>query len=73
MTLRTLNYGNCGIFLIMGNAGFVSSIVGLRHQDLAWKVLWTAAPQPSSPNPTLRALNPTSSKPILGLILAFSP
>ena len=22
MTLRTLNYGNYGIFLIMGNAGF---------------------------------------------------
>ena len=26
-TLRTLNDGNYGIFLIMGNAGFVSSIV----------------------------------------------
>ena len=25
MTLRTLNYGNYGIFLIMGNAGFISS------------------------------------------------
>ena len=24
MTLRTLNYGNYGIFLIMGNAGFLS-------------------------------------------------
>ena len=23
MTLRTLNYGNYGIFLIMGHAGFV--------------------------------------------------
>ena len=34
MTLRTLNYGNYGIFLIMGNAGFcpsaVSSSVGLE-------------------------------------------
>ena len=28
MTLRTLNYGNYGIFLSMGNAGFISSIVG---------------------------------------------
>ena len=27
MTLRTLNYGNYGIFLIMGNAGFRPSAV----------------------------------------------
>ena len=27
MTLRTLNYGNYGIFPIMGNAGFISSTV----------------------------------------------
>ena len=27
MTLRTLNYGNYGIFLIMGNAGFCPSSV----------------------------------------------
>ena len=27
MTLRTLNYGNCGVFPIMGNAGFISSTV----------------------------------------------
>ena len=27
ITLRTLNYGNFGIFLIMGNAGFISSAV----------------------------------------------
>ena len=26
-TLRTLNYGNFGIFLIMGNARFISSAV----------------------------------------------
>ena len=25
VTLRTLNYGNSGLFLIMGNAGFISS------------------------------------------------
>ena len=30
MTLRTLNYGNYGIFLIMGNAGFCPSTVGLH-------------------------------------------
>ena len=29
MTLRTLNYGNYGIFLIMGNAGFIPSTVVL--------------------------------------------
>ena len=28
MTLRTLDYGNYGIFLIMGNAGFCPSTVG---------------------------------------------
>ena len=28
MTLRILKYGNHGIFLIMGNAGFISSSVG---------------------------------------------
>ena len=27
MTLRTLNYGNYGIFLIMSNAGFCPSAV----------------------------------------------
>ena len=30
MTLRTLNYGNYGIFLIMGNAGFCPSAVSIR-------------------------------------------
>ena len=29
-SLRTLNYGNYGIFLIMGNAGFLSSTVPQR-------------------------------------------
>ena len=29
MTLRTLNYGNYGIFLIMGHAGFCPSTVVL--------------------------------------------
>ena len=29
MTLRTLKYGNYGIFLIMGNAGFCPSTVVL--------------------------------------------
>ena len=29
ITLRILNYGNYGIFLIMGSAGFISSTVPL--------------------------------------------
>ena len=35
MTLRTLNYGNYGIFLIMGNAGFCPSTVAIRSSGLA--------------------------------------
>ena len=31
MTLRTLNYGNYGIFLIMGHAGFWPSTVSFRR------------------------------------------
>ena len=34
MTLRTLNYGNYGIFLIMGHAGFCPSTVGAHTLDL---------------------------------------
>ena len=29
----TLDYGNCGIFLIMGNAGFVSSTAAPDSDD----------------------------------------
>ena len=34
MTLRTLNYGNYGIFLIMGNAGFCPSAVWVKVEGL---------------------------------------
>ena len=34
MTLTTLNYGNYGIFLIMGNAGFCPSTVRLMDKIL---------------------------------------
>ena len=34
MTLRTLNYGNYGIFLMMGNAGFCPSAVPLADLGL---------------------------------------
>ena len=34
MTLRTLNYGNYGIFLIMGNAGFCPSTALVVFWDL---------------------------------------
>ena len=37
MTLRTLNYGNYGIFLIMGNAGFCPSTVCPSHPRLICK------------------------------------
>ena len=33
MTLRTLNYGNYGIFLIMGSAGFCPSTVWMIQGD----------------------------------------
>ena len=33
MTLRTLNYGNYGIFLIMGNAGFCPSAVSPVQEE----------------------------------------
>ena len=36
MTLTTPNYGNYGIFLIMGNAGFCPSTVGLRVWGLGF-------------------------------------
>ena len=34
LSLRTLNYGNYGIFLIMGSAGFISSTVRISDVDL---------------------------------------
>ena len=34
MTLRTLNYGNYGIFLIMGHAGFCPSTEGPLEEPL---------------------------------------
>ena len=34
MTLRTLNYGNYGMLLIMGHAGFCPSTVGFRAHVL---------------------------------------
>ena len=34
MTLRTLNYGNYGIFFIMGNAGFCPSTVRVIYKGL---------------------------------------
>ena len=33
MTLRTPNYGNYGIFLIMGNAGFILSPVACPSRE----------------------------------------
>ena len=43
LTLRTLHYGNYGTFLIMGNAGFISSTVFWSFQadppEAQW-LLW---------------------------------
>ena len=33
MTLRTLNSGNYGMLLIMGNAGFISSTVVIKTTE----------------------------------------
>ena len=39
MTLRTLNYGNYGMFLIMGNAGFCPSAVRVPSKGFRAKFL----------------------------------
>ena len=46
MTLRTLNYGNYGIFLIMGNAGFCPSTVyyTIIAQGLGTRSVYCAIP-----------------------------
>ena len=48
MTLRTLSYGNYGIFLVMGNAGFIPSTVVLvflqASRCLAYQVLSSKMP-----------------------------
>ena len=45
MTLRTLNYGNYGIFLIMGNAGFCPSTVGTEKSSFAHSLQTVVKPQ----------------------------
>ena len=43
ITLMTLDNGGDGIFLIMGNAGFISSIVGFRaHLQTGARLLFRA-------------------------------
>ena len=57
MTLRTLNYGNYGIFLIMGNAGFCPSTVVNPKSPL--KISFARAMvQGFTPGPTPRAHAP---------------
>ena len=53
MTLRTLNYGNYGTFLIIGNAGFCPSTV--------------SPPDPPSKTPGFLAFKPGSEPPYLEL------
>ena len=43
MTLRTLNYGNYGIFLIMGNAGCCPSTESLLRIVLTWSARFATA------------------------------
>ena len=43
MTLRTLNYGNYGIFLIMGNAGFCPSTVVITPKGACAQTVYTLA------------------------------
>ena len=52
MTLRTLNYGNYGIFLNMGNAGFCPSTVVSALKPLDFD----GVSQPSTPAPVLARL-----------------
>ena len=46
ISLRTLNYGNCGIFLLMGDAGFISSTVWFTRKGKTLNY-----PKPKSQNP----------------------
>ena len=47
MTLRTLNYGNYSIFLIMGNARFISPTVGISQASRwYWHLLGHVLSQP---------------------------
>ena len=43
--LRTLNYGNYGISLFMGHAGFISSTVGCRSEQLKLQFQSTSSAQ----------------------------
>ena len=65
MTLRTLNYGNYGILLIMGNAGFCPSTVLLYILACVDPDPETSKPRPKSKTQSpgndtqkLKALNP---------------
>ena len=51
MTLRTLNYGNFGIFLIMGNAGFCPSTVIYYFVGFGDTGTWYVGPSPNTQNP----------------------
>ena len=64
MTLRTLNYGNYGIFLIMGHAGFCPSN---RRAWLVNQRFATSEEEPKSRNPT--ALN--TAKMVLEVMVPY--
>ena len=62
MTLRSLNYGNYVKFLIMGNAGFISSTVGSQFVGHGLRARYRnlySNPSPKGPSrPYLRTLGP---------------
>ena len=60
MTLKTLNYGNYGIFLIMGNAGFcpIGLSWGIITSPHHTTVVACNIETPHAPIKVLRNLNP---------------
>ena len=67
--LKDLNYGNYGILLFMGNAGFASSTV--RAYDIGTWMLWDSSLSRRSPllpgTPSAPAVLPLRSKACLGI------
>ena len=47
MTLRTLNYGNYGIFLIVGHAGFCPSAESLDNAGFCGLLYYNCIRQPT--------------------------
>ena len=70
MTLRTLNYGNYGIFLIMGNAGFCPSAVSTTTCKICLKL--SLAPMCALMQ-SLLSLLLSAGSPVATFVLETSP